>query len=113
MATHLIRRAYQGARSYASNPAALANLKAKAKEKAEATVETAGVIAGGALSGYLEAKYSDQDLWGINYGLAGGALLTVVGMMQWAGKSSNIVGSVGEGMLAYEAGRRVGLNVQG
>jgi hypothetical protein len=86
---------------------AMARFRSKAKEKAEATVETAAVIGGGALAGYIEATYPDKEIAGINMGLAAGAVLTVVGMLGYAGKSSHIVGSLGEGALAYEAGRRV------
>jgi hypothetical protein len=86
---------------------AMSRLRAKAKEKAEETVETAAVIGGGALAGYIEASYPDKEFMGVNAGLAGGAVLTVVGLMGWAGRSSHIVGAAGEGMLAYEAGRRV------
>jgi hypothetical protein len=86
---------------------AMARLRAKAKEKAEGTVETAAVVGGGALAGYIEASYPDKEVFGVNAGLAAGAVLTVVGLMGYAGKSSHIVGSLGEGMLAYEAGRRV------
>lgn len=76
-------------------------------ESVEGTVETAAVIGGGALGGYVQSEYPDKEVMGVNINLAAGAVLTVTGIMGWAGAQSNMVGSVGEGMLAYEAGRRV------
>jgi hypothetical protein len=89
-----------------NDKAAMARFKEKAKEKAESAIETAAVIGGGALAGYVGANY-DTEFMGVNAGLAAGAALTVVGIMGWAGRSSHIVGSLGEGMLAYEVGKRV------
>lgn len=82
-------------------------LRESISESVEGTVETAAVIGGGALGGYIQSEYPDKELMGVNINLVAGAALTVTGIMGWAGAQSNMVGSIGEGMLAYEAGRRV------
>jgi predicted transcriptional regulator len=86
---------------------ALSNLRAKMKEHAEQTVEVAATVGGGAIAGYLGVNYSSWQLAGIDAGMAVGAIATVVGLMGWAGNSSNVIGSLGTGMLAYEAGKKV------
>lgn len=107
MAFAIIRRGYRSARATMSNPTKMAAIRAKAREKAEDTVEAAAVIAGGAAAGYIESEWADKDVFGVNIGLIAGGALMVAGMMGWAGRSSHIAGSLGEGMLAYEAGKRV------
>lgn len=81
--------------------------KAAMSEYTEKTVETVATIGGGALAGYIESEWPGKEVFGVNMGLAAGALLTVTGIMDWGGKQSVILGAAGEGMLAYEAGRRV------
>jgi hypothetical protein len=90
---------------------AIKYLREKLKGKAEEAVDMAATIGGGAAAGYIEANYPNKEFFGVNAGLAGGALAVVVGMMGWAGSQSPAVASVGTGMLAYEAGRRVARNV--
>ena len=84
----------------------------KASEFAENSIDSVATIGGGALAGYAERKLkkddgTPRDLFGVKLGQAAGAALTLTGLMGWAGKQSRLVGSVGEGMLAYEAGRAV------
>jgi len=85
----------------------LAKVKAESNDYAERTVETAMTLGGGAIAGYMQNKYPDKEVLGVNAGLAISAALTIVGITDWAGKQSRALGAVGEGMLAYEVGRRV------
>lgn len=89
--------------------AQLRSLREKAKEAAESTAATIAVFVGGAAGGYIEKKYgSGNTKWfGVDPGLAIGSALTVTGLMGWAGRSSDYIGSVGEGILAFEIGKRV------
>ena len=79
----------------------------KAKEATEEVVEKVAVVGGGAAAGFISAKFPDASLAGINAGLGIGAALTLVGVFNVAGRSSNLIGDLGAGMLAYETGTRV------
>jgi len=85
----------------------LKTVKEKAIAASERTVHTAAVLGGGALGGYIHAEYGDKEYLGLEAQTAVGAVLAVVGIMDLAGKQSEIVGKLGEGMLAYDFGRRV------
>ena len=87
--------------------ARMAKVREKASVVASKTVGTALVIGGGAGAGYLDGAYPEAELGGINAGLVLGAAGTLVGVANWAGKASPYIGDVGEGMLAYEIGKRV------
>ena len=82
-------------------------LREKATAASERTVHTAAVLGGGALGGYMHAEYGDKEYLGLEAQTAAGAVLAIVGIMELAGKQSEIVGKLGEGMLAYDFGRRV------
>lgn len=80
----------------------------KAGEATERTVGTAVTIGGGALGGYIDGEKPDWEIMGLNANTMVGAGVTVVGLMGWAGKQwSDMMMNLGEGMLAYEAGKRV------
>lgn len=85
----------------------LSNTRKKASDKLEQAVTTAGVVAGGAGAGWVDAKYGDKKIAGVGVNLVVGMGLTAVGLMEWAGRQSNVVGAVGTGMLSYEAGKEV------
>jgi hypothetical protein len=90
---------------------AMARMREKYKEHVEEVVDLAATIAGGAGAGYLDAKYGTKTLMGLTPNMAAGGALTVVGLMGWAGKQSELLGSLGCGMLAYEGGKRVYVSV--
>jgi len=87
--------------------ATAARYRADAAEYTERTVQTALTVGGGAAAGWVEKEYPGKEILGVNAGLALGGVLTVVGIADVAGKHSAMLGALGEGMLAYEAGRRV------
>jgi hypothetical protein len=82
-------------------------VREKAAAVAQKTVGTALVVGGGAAAGYIDGAYPEAELGGINAGLVLGAAGTIVGLADWAGRASPYIGDVGEGMLAYEIGKRV------
>ena len=88
-------------------------LREKAKESAERTVESAATIGGGALGGYIHAEYGDKEYFGVEAQTVAGAVATIVGIMDLAGKQSSMVGALGEGILAYDLGRRVAEKLAG
>ena len=87
--------------------AAKSNLTEKYATNAKKTAHTAFAIGGGALGGYVQQKWGDKELLGVNAGLAAGSAAAIVGIMGWGGEFSETMGAIGTGMLAYEAGRRV------
>lgn len=91
---------------------ALKRSRERERAKTEEIVDAVGVVAGGAAAGYVAAKYSGKELFGLTPNLAIGTGLTVVGMMGWAGKNaSRLSTAVGTGVLAYEVGTRVAAKV--
>lgn len=82
-----------------------ATVAKKFREGAEETVERAVTVAGGAAGGVIDAKFEGKTLMGINPNMAIGGIATIVGIAGWAGKTSDMVGSFGVGVLAYEAGK--------
>lgn len=86
---------------------ALASTRDKYKDNAAKTAHTAFTIAGGAAGGYVDKKWGDKEVLGVNANLAAGSVAAIVGIMGWGGEFSDTLGSIGTGMLAYEAGKRV------
>lgn len=85
----------------------LARARAKATDATKKIAGTALVVGGGMVAGYAKGAHPDWELGGIDAGLVAGAAFTVVGLAGWAGKASAYIGDAGEGMLAYELGRKV------
>lgn len=82
-------------------------LRDKARTAVEDAVVTVATVSGGAVAGFLDAKYYDTRPLGIGIPLLAGSGLTVIGLMGWAGRQSRFVGAVGSGLLTSEAYKAV------
>ena len=88
------------------------SLRQKMDEMAAAGVEMFAMLGTAFLSAAAMEKYrSDKDnkvpnVMGMPLDAIGGSVLTVIGLMEWAGDQSGIVEAVGEGMLASFAARQ-------
>lgn len=87
--------------------ASKARMVARIKEQSGTIVNAGCTIAGGALAGYIDRNYQSKRVFGVDYPLAGGLILTVAGISGWGGSKSELLTSLGCGMLAHEAGNRV------
>lgn len=85
----------------------IARLRDKARGAVEEAINTVATVTGAAGAGYMDAKWFDKRPLGLGLPLLTGGMLTVVGLMQWAGKQSSLVGALGTGMLSAEAYKAV------
>ena len=84
------------------------NMREKYADNAKRTAHTAFTIGGGALGGYLDTtELGKKDIFGVNATLAVGIAGSVVSILGFGGEMGETIGSLGTGMLAYEAGKRV------
>jgi hypothetical protein len=84
----------------------------RAKRGAEKIVNKAMVLGGGAAAGGIDGKYPDKKIMGVRQPMLAGAALSIVGLMNAAGRYSDAIGSLGDGMLAYELGLMVKARVK-
>lgn len=84
---------------------ALATLRAKAKEAGAQMVNKGAIIGGGAVAGAVDGKFGQYNLLGIPINVVVGVGALGAGLMGWIGKESDVVGNLGAGFLAYEAGK--------
>jgi F0F1-type ATP synthase assembly protein I len=84
-----------------------ARLRDQAKTAVEDAVATVATIGGGAVAGFLDARYYDTRPLGMGLPLLTGASATIVGLMGWAGRQSRFVGAVGSGLLTAETYKAV------
>lgn len=81
------------------------SIRERAAEKAEAAGDFVANVVGGALGGIIDQKAKGKEIAGISYNWVAGAFLGAVGLMDYAGKHSGLVASLGSGILAFEAGK--------
>lgn len=81
------------------------SIRERASEKAEAAGNFVGTVIGGGLGGIIDQKAKGKEIAGISYNWLAGAALGAVGLMDYAGKHSSLVASLGAGILAFEAGK--------
>lgn len=64
-------------------------------------------VGGGALAGFLDAKYPDKQIQGFGLGTVAAAAGLAVGILGFGGRWGRYAGDVGAGAAAFEVGKMV------